>query len=308
MACNIAKTGIYVYKKQACRKGNKVRLAYLLKRPIAFHAVFVDITGSINAALMLSQAIYWQERAQREDGFWYKTQSEWAEETRMSRKEQEGARKKLRTTRLFEEKKMGVPAKIYYRVNLDRLEDTLIKLMETTDCPKGANKDVPNGQAGMPQTDKLDRPKGANLSAQKGQTFKGTETTTEITTETTTTNRVVVVTDWNGIRPQEQSGMLTVLEKLANPAQAQALLDELADNIAAGTIKKSRLTLLRKLVELANAGKFNPTSERAYQRARRRAQKEQLEKTARQSEQAAGRNAGERLKALKKAINPKEGK
>jgi hypothetical protein len=31
----------------------------LLDRPIAFHRIFVELTGSVLAAVMLSQAFYW---------------------------------------------------------------------------------------------------------------------------------------------------------------------------------------------------------------------------------------------------------
>ena len=49
---------------------------------ITFHRVFVDITGSINAALMLSNAIYWTNRLPPErDGWFYKTKEEWEQET-----------------------------------------------------------------------------------------------------------------------------------------------------------------------------------------------------------------------------------
>ena len=67
-----------------------------LNRPIAFRRALVDLTGSVQAALMLSQAIYWQERVTREDGWWYKSIEEWQEETGLTRRRLETARKKNR--------------------------------------------------------------------------------------------------------------------------------------------------------------------------------------------------------------------
>ena len=54
-------------------------------RPIAFHRCFVTLTGSVTAALMLSQAMYWQKRTKDPEGWWCKTVEEWTEETGMTR-------------------------------------------------------------------------------------------------------------------------------------------------------------------------------------------------------------------------------
>ncbi|MCP5135094.1 MAG: hypothetical protein H6976_16245 [Gammaproteobacteria bacterium] len=46
---------------------------------------FVTLTGSVTAALMLSQALYWQRRTQHAGGWWFKIRDEWTSETGMSR-------------------------------------------------------------------------------------------------------------------------------------------------------------------------------------------------------------------------------
>ena len=102
-------------------------LQSLLNRPIAFHRVFVTISGGVLAGLMLSQAYYWTPRGESGDGWFYKTQAEWEEETGMSRWEQETARKKLREvvapdgTHVWREERRGVPAKLFYRVDIPAL-------------------------------------------------------------------------------------------------------------------------------------------------------------------------------------------
>jgi hypothetical protein len=107
-----------------------------LDRPIAFHRCFVEISGSVTAALLLSQAWYWQRRAQDGDGWFFKTREEWSEETGLSRKEQETARARLREIGVLEEERRGLPAKLFYRVNSDVLEDLLNRLVgpKVTDC------------------------------------------------------------------------------------------------------------------------------------------------------------------------------
>lgn len=98
----------------------------LLDRPIAFHRCFVDLTGSITAALFLSQAVYWQRRVPEDRaGWWFKSQTEWTEEIGLSRREQETARLRLKQIGVLQEERRGVPAKLWYRID----EDTLSVLL-----------------------------------------------------------------------------------------------------------------------------------------------------------------------------------
>ncbi len=156
-----------------------------LDRPIAFHPVFVDLTGSVTAGLLLSQAVYWTKRVPAGEWF-YKTIKQWEEETRLSRHEQESARKILRQFSFWHEERRGVPAQMYFRVDIPALYNELLSLKAKErdrsrlpesgklDCRKAANKDAVNRQIGMPET---------------GKPYKGiSETTTEITSKTTTTS------------------------------------------------------------------------------------------------------------------------
>jgi hypothetical protein len=95
-----------------------------LDKPIAFHRVFVEITGSVSAALMMSQAMYWHLRT-NESGWFYKTAKEWQEETGLTRRKQELARAKLRKAGLIEERLSGTPAKLYFRVVKSRLHESV---------------------------------------------------------------------------------------------------------------------------------------------------------------------------------------
>lgn len=88
----------------------------VLDRPIAFNPSFKKITGSTNAALLLSQAFYWTKRTKDIEGWFYKTRDEWMEETGLTEAELDGAREKCRLAGVIEEKLKGVPATIHYRV------------------------------------------------------------------------------------------------------------------------------------------------------------------------------------------------
>ena len=102
-----------------------MNLLDLLARPIAYHRCFVALGAGVTGAVMLSQAIYWARRTNDNDGWFYKSQAEWEEETGLKRTEQEKARKMLISIGVLDECRRGLPAKLYYRVN----EDCLVSLL-----------------------------------------------------------------------------------------------------------------------------------------------------------------------------------
>lgn len=137
-------------------------LIQILDRPIAFHRCLVTVSGSVNAALMLSQAIYWSNRCQDPDGWFWKSAEEWEEETGLTRREQETARKQLKSRNLMSEKLKNSPPVVHFQVNSTQLEVNLAFLS------KSISTNPPN------------------QFPQNRQTIT-TETTSEITTETTST-------------------------------------------------------------------------------------------------------------------------
>ena len=85
--------------------------------PVSFHRCLVPVTGGITSALMLSQAI-WTTHAldPTAEGWFMRSQEEWTEETGLSRWEQETARRALRRAGLLEERRFGMPARLWFRV------------------------------------------------------------------------------------------------------------------------------------------------------------------------------------------------
>lgn len=147
-----------------------IAFADLMDRPIAFQRPLVRLGAGITGALMLSQAIYWSRRTDDADGWFYKSQPEWEDETGLTRYEQEGARKALCKLGVLEEVRQGVPAKLFYRVNFDRIRAILIGEKPQTGKVVDPNQDWGNSP---------------NKKGENPQSFKGTETTTETTTEIT---------------------------------------------------------------------------------------------------------------------------
>lgn len=93
----------------------------LTDRVVAFHPILARIAGSVTAGLMLAQILYWAKRTLNPEGWFYKSRDEWTEETTLSRCEQETARRELRRRDFLQETYRGIPKKVYFRVNVQRV-------------------------------------------------------------------------------------------------------------------------------------------------------------------------------------------
>ena len=92
-------------------------LLEIFDSPISFHRCLVPVTGGITSALMLSQAIGTTQALDPiAEGWFIRSQDEWTEETGLSRWEQETARRALRRAGLLEERRFGMPARLWFRV------------------------------------------------------------------------------------------------------------------------------------------------------------------------------------------------
>lgn len=106
------------------------------QRCVAFHPKLVQLTGRVTAGLMLSQAIYWTKRLALAEparqGWFWKTREDWRNECGLSRREQDRSRSILKELGLWQEKRVGMPAKVWYRVDLDTLGRLLEPKLYTT--------------------------------------------------------------------------------------------------------------------------------------------------------------------------------
>ena len=96
---------------------------------VAFYPRLADLTGSVTAALLLGQCLYWTRSVTRQqpqrDGWFWKTAAEWQRETGLSRREQDSARCRLRALGLLEEHRRGMPARRWFRLDLVALRQQL---------------------------------------------------------------------------------------------------------------------------------------------------------------------------------------
>ncbi|EEC0293654.1 replication protein RepO [Salmonella enterica subsp. enterica] len=121
----------------------------LLDRPIAFQRSFIRLDMGVNSALFLSQLTYWTNRS-ADDGWVYKTQDEWEEETGLTRYEQEGARKKLRGLGVLLERKQGLPARLFYKIDNDVLCQLLTSAYKDAEKPHTGMRNTSTPASGKP--------------------------------------------------------------------------------------------------------------------------------------------------------------
>ena len=146
-----------------------VLIKILMDKPVSYHADFSKALGSVTAGLFLCQTIYWTGKGS-EDEWFYKTRDDWKNELGMSRKEQETARKKLRDEGVLQEQLRGLPARLHYRIDFDRLIEIMKVFYKIPETPE---------KSSWPESDQLDGTKVANRMDRKSLTYN-TENTTGV--------------------------------------------------------------------------------------------------------------------------------
>lgn len=231
----------------------------ILGRTIAFHPIFVDLTGSVAAALLLSQAVYWQQHTSRQDGWWWKTAAEWQQETGLSRHEQGAARRLLRRHPWWAEDRRGVPAKTWFSLDLDLLLEALSQI--SLEKPQFAGK----RQSRLPDSSNQDARKTASKFAEDRQT--NTKNTAKNTAKNTTTLAAAGEGQGGGQMPDfillDSELAARAGDDLARaglpPGTMQQVLDELAGQVQAGrALYPSKL--LASLLDAAREGRLDQSS------------------------------------------------
>lgn len=143
-----------------------VDLRALADRPVVFYAAFGRIADGAANGLFLAQALYWSARTQ--DGWFWKTREAWTTETTLTRREQERARARLRALGLLQEERRGVPARMYYRIDGDRLAELLTEDAHREADPEDIEDD---GEAQTAPTSRHEtrQPDGTKRTAQLAQ-------------------------------------------------------------------------------------------------------------------------------------------
>jgi hypothetical protein len=141
----------------------KKLLINLNQRPIAVYPVYIKLTGSVNAGLLLSQIMYWYGAVNGRT--FYKSDAEIMEETMLSINELRHAKARLKQMSFLKITLHGVPAKTHYTI------DDKLLFSQINECS-------------LVESTKLDKSKPRNYNSGINET--NTENTTENTTKNTT--------------------------------------------------------------------------------------------------------------------------
>lgn len=264
---------------------------------IPFSPALARTIGNVEATVFLCQACYWQSIVG--NGKWFyklrdaerdsegrivppsdPSRQSWEWETALSRARQESARKHLTALGVLEQKLCGLPAQLYFRVNLERLIELLSNQLAETP-PTGWNE-APRQDGG----DHAGKPAEAPPA-------KRTKTTAELNAKTTTTTPLRN----DGGRPSPASRLifdrtvtqhrelLTALLTGLPVGSAQDIADELAGVLRAQSLGRHKGILnvrswLERLIKLHGEGRFVPEFGPAIATERLRAKEQHLAEAA----------------------------
>jgi hypothetical protein len=159
----------------------------LLDNPISYYRVFADMAGNASGAVFLSQLWYWTPRTKNPEGWIYKTVQDWFNETGLTRREIDTARKVLREKGIITEKLAGIPPKVHYKIQKAEFH-LFLKVAVTAQrkrLDQRTNQFGGKRQIGteLAENAKSRKSKAPNQSGGKRQDIS--ETTAEITTKST---------------------------------------------------------------------------------------------------------------------------
>lgn len=103
-------------------------------RTITIPSLYIKLVGDYAAAALLNQIVFWSDKTNRTDGFFYKKYADWQEELLLSERQVRYATNKLKNLGLVEtmlKKADGSPT-LHYRVDMDKLADSIL-----TKCQNG---------------------------------------------------------------------------------------------------------------------------------------------------------------------------
>jgi hypothetical protein len=277
-------------------------------RVVAYQVALAHAVKSATAGLLLSQLWYWSKHTSERDrdGWFYKTMDDIQEETALTRSEQMTARKKLVDLGLLEEKREGLPARMWFRVNVAQIRI----LLGTTGSE---NKSAGNRKLDSRKSKTAVR-KPANQSAQNLHSITGEEITHQTTQKSTAaepTNLSAAGSDAASAAAVDAELIKALTEAGVNRSDAKRLARELPDECRrqleylpfAGEFKTSQGAYLRSAIEQG----FAPPS--AWQRAQDEQAAEMRRQTVRQTQDQKNAQAQaerERTDALKARIQAEQ--
>jgi len=94
-----------------------------LGEPAVYHPSLAKMLGGVQAAVFLGMLLRWAGRGARRDGYIWKSMEEIANETALTRREQDAARGILRRLGIVKEKRAAIPPRVHFLLDGSRGEE-----------------------------------------------------------------------------------------------------------------------------------------------------------------------------------------
>jgi hypothetical protein len=94
------------------------------RKPVAYYPELAEVLGGRDEALFVQQIAHWADWS-KNDGWVFRTKEELNEELYMPPSTQYRVRGRLKKLGVLEEELRGMPRKLFYRVNFDKIESLL---------------------------------------------------------------------------------------------------------------------------------------------------------------------------------------
>lgn len=124
-------------------------LKQLNQKPIAYYPIYRQVTGSTTGGILLSQLMYWFSKKDKI----FKTDLEIMEETFLTKKELENAKKLIKNLDFITVSREGLPAKTYYEIDWDLMVSSFHQWGKQ-DNPKGGKATPQKVETLIPETGK----------------------------------------------------------------------------------------------------------------------------------------------------------
>jgi len=261
-----------------------VAVAQLLGPSLAYHRTLAASGGGVHAGLLLSRALHLMrlQSKRQQDGWVSRTAIQWTEETGLTRREQETARRSLRLAGLWEEVLTGIPPRLLVRIRLDGLlarlagsERAHVGRIAASSFPDGgipASRFPQKGATGWRESRSLVSPKAPNQLHRIGHDSSAESANPYVQRSTGDSVQPLHNSPENSnerfsqcggelifpetFLPEERAAAILLVRHCAG--QAQALLDELSARMQAKSVHTSPIAYLRGLIRRAEAGEFVP--------------------------------------------------
>lgn len=101
-------------------------------RTLTIPVIYIELTGDMHTAALLNQIIFWSDKSKRNDGFFYKTYTEWESEVHLSEYQVRRSAKVLEKLGFIEMKLKranGSPT-LHYKLNFSKLSDSILEFIK----------------------------------------------------------------------------------------------------------------------------------------------------------------------------------